>query len=114
MSKVTVPAGARPLVVLAVVLGGVTLALVAGTVVFAMLDHVPVGAAGAAGGIFGVIGGVVAARRPSLVVGWLLLVEEAPHLIEDLPADEAREQPGENGNWHEEKLHCLRCIPGPR
>ena len=98
MSKVPASAGAAPLAVLAVVLGGLTLALVGGSVVLAVVDDVPVGAAGAAGGIFGVIGGLVAARRPSLVVGWMLLVVGLTLTLSSFSHDWARhalvESPG--------------------
>lgn len=67
-------AGATPLVVLAVVLGMLSVALLAGSAVLSVVDGVRLGAAQAAGATFGVVGGVVAARRPTLVVGWLLLL----------------------------------------
>ena len=59
---------------LAVVAGALTVALTAGSIVLGLADEVAPAAAGLAGAVFGVTGGVVAARRPRLVVGWMLLV----------------------------------------
>ena len=58
---------------LAVVAGALTVALTAGSIVLGLADDVPPAAAGLAGAVFGVTGGVVAARLPRLVVGWMLL-----------------------------------------
>ena len=60
--------------VLAVVLGILTVVLTVGSVLLGLADGVAPEAAGAAGAVFGVTGGLVAQRRPRLVVGWLLLV----------------------------------------
>ena len=59
---------------IAVVAGALTVALTAGSIVLGLADDVPPAAPGLAGAVFGVTGGVVAARRPRLVVGWMLLV----------------------------------------
>ena len=47
----------------AVVAGALTVALTAGSIVLGVADDVPPAAAGLAGAVFGVTGGVVAARR---------------------------------------------------
>lgn len=86
----TTPPGTARTAVPAVVLGSVPPVLFAGSVVLAALDDVTVGAAGAAGAVFGVIGGLVAARRPALVVGWLLVVVGLALTVSSFGLDWAR------------------------
>ena len=59
---------------LAVVAGALTVALTVGSIVLGLTDDVPPAAPGLAGAVFGVTGGLVASRRPRLVIGWMLLV----------------------------------------
>ena len=59
---------------LAVVAGALTVTLTAGSIVLGLADDVPPAAPGLAGAVFGVTGGLVASRRPRLVIGWMLLV----------------------------------------
>jgi len=61
---------------MAIVLGGVVLALVAVTVLLGAMDHSPVSSGGGSlvlAPVFGVLGFVVAWRRPDNRLGWLLL-----------------------------------------
>ena len=62
---------------LAVVAGALTVTLTAGSIVLGLADDVPPAAPGLAGAVFGVTGGLVASRRPRLVIGWMLLVVRA-------------------------------------
>lgn len=59
---------------LAVVAGALTVTLTAGSILLGLADDVPPAAPGLAGAVFGVTGGLVASRRPRLVIGWMLLV----------------------------------------
>ena len=61
---------------MAVVLGGVVLALLAVTVPLGVMDHSPVSSGGGSlilAPVFGVLGFVLAWRRPGNPIGWLSL-----------------------------------------
>src|SRR3954452_12849173 len=51
-------------------------------------------------------------RLAVLALGRLLVVDQAPHLLEQLLAEEAGQQAGDDAEGREEELHAAKVYPG--